>query len=255
MAKTVKDTTPPVLTDVRIKDVKCNRYTVECKVSDDTAIDRVQFPVWTSYGGQDDLMSDWIINPECSGKIASDGTVTFKVKNTMHNSEYGYYYTHIYAFDKQGNSVCVAAPLTEMGYAKGLKKSFTGYLVENISGKAITAGKKATISEYNRDESQKLKFVKQENGFYIISAPATNKRMALQTNSDGTMSVIFRKKTDADDEYWQIYGKAGSYVLRNRTSNTVLMVKEESTKTGAKLRMNGQCVSKSFLFTIEYKNN
>ncbi len=253
--KAQKDTTPPVITDVQITDVKRNSYKVVCKVSDDTKIDRVQFPVWTSYGGQDDLAADWINNLDYSGKISEDGTVTYTVKNKMHNGEYGYYYTHVYAFDKQGNSTCLAAPLTEIGFAGGINTSFSGYLVENISGKAVTAGKNAIISGYDKSENQKLKFRKQENGFYTISSVSTKKRMALKTNSDGTMSVIFRKKTGADDEYWQIYGEKGKYVLRNRISNTVLMIKNESVETGAGLAMDGQCVSKSILFTIEYKNN
>lgn len=49
------DTTPPVITDAKITSVDGGGYTIECTVTDNKGINRVQFPTWTDANGQDDL--------------------------------------------------------------------------------------------------------------------------------------------------------------------------------------------------------
>ncbi|WP_423055596.1 GBS Bsp-like repeat-containing protein [Acetobacterium carbinolicum] len=97
------DMTPPVISNVKVSNVTLFGYTVTCKVSDESGINRVQFPTWTLANGQDDLDSNWNTSVKSSGLISGD-TVTFQVKSSEHNNEKGLYRTHIYAFDNFGNS-------------------------------------------------------------------------------------------------------------------------------------------------------
>lgn len=96
------DVTAPVISDVEIVDQNSTGYTVKLKVTDESGIDRVQFPTWTTANGQDDLVNDWANNSAVSGTIEGD-MVTFRVKDSDHNFEKGEYITHIHAYDKFGN--------------------------------------------------------------------------------------------------------------------------------------------------------
>ena len=79
-------------------------YTVKCKVSDDTGIDRVQFPTWTKYNGQDDIIQGWEKAQSARGIYNKEtGEVTYRVNRSSHNNESGQYFTHIYAYDVFGN--------------------------------------------------------------------------------------------------------------------------------------------------------
>ena len=80
-------------------------YTVKCKVSDDSGIDRVQFPTWTENKGQDDLDPKWGASTFYKGNYnKATGEVTYRVNKSDHNNENGKYITHIYAYDIYGNS-------------------------------------------------------------------------------------------------------------------------------------------------------
>lgn len=97
------DTKAPVISDCKVTNVTSSGYTVSCKVTDDTGVDRVQFPTWTAYKDQDDIFSEWGTNPAASGKKNGD-IYTYQVQISAHNYESGQYITHIYAYDKYGNS-------------------------------------------------------------------------------------------------------------------------------------------------------
>ncbi|WP_423055595.1 lectin-like protein [Acetobacterium carbinolicum] len=96
------DSDKPVITDVKVTDVSSSGYTVTCTVSDNSGINRVQFPTWTLSNVQDDLDGSWETNPKYSGTIQGN-TVSFRVKDSDHNYEEGLYRTHIYAYDIFGN--------------------------------------------------------------------------------------------------------------------------------------------------------
>ena len=99
---------PPVISDLEITDINSSGYTVKLKVTDESGIDRVQFPTWTTANGQDDLVNDWVNNAAVRGIIEGE-MVTFRVKDSDHNFEKGEYITHIYAYDKFGNATSYAA--------------------------------------------------------------------------------------------------------------------------------------------------
>lgn len=97
-----QDTEKPVISDVKVISVSKSGYTISCKVTDNVHVDRVQFPTWTSYNGQDDLAPNWQTNEAVRGS-QNGNTWTFRVKASEHNNELGEYATDIYAYDKAGN--------------------------------------------------------------------------------------------------------------------------------------------------------
>lgn len=100
-----QDTTSPTISDVHIKDVNSEGYTVTCCVKDTEGIAKVQFPTWTVANGQDDLDENWQDSPSSSG--TQDGeTWSFRVHDKDHDFERGIYRTHIYAWDNNGNCTC-----------------------------------------------------------------------------------------------------------------------------------------------------
>lgn len=98
-----KDTTAPTISDVSVTDKNADGYTVTCRVEDAGGVAKVQFPTWTTYGDQDDLMASWWDSASCRG--TQNGTTwSYRVHTSDHNNEEGFYNTHIYAWDAAGNS-------------------------------------------------------------------------------------------------------------------------------------------------------
>ena len=110
---TIKDEQQPVISDVFVSDVSETGYTVHCTVTDNFRVDRVQFPTWTVYNHQDDLLPDWGSNSLCRG-TANGNLYTFRVNVSDHNYELGEYVTHIYAYDSAGNVSSVAVPTQDI---------------------------------------------------------------------------------------------------------------------------------------------
>ena len=102
------DTEGPVISNVRvIPDI--DGYTVICDVTDESGIQKVIFPSWTSANGQDDLEGSdgsWPYLDIWKGEV-SNGTASFRVNRSDHNNEWGKYRTDIYAFDNYGNASMV----------------------------------------------------------------------------------------------------------------------------------------------------
>ncbi|MBQ8814982.1 MAG: bacterial Ig-like domain-containing protein [Lachnospiraceae bacterium] len=93
----------PVISDVSVSNLSSAGYTVTCTVTDDVAVDRVQFPSWSDNNGQDDLDLNWIGSQACRG-TQNGNTFTYYVSVSDHNNDSGKYFTHIYAYDTAGNS-------------------------------------------------------------------------------------------------------------------------------------------------------
>lgn len=100
------DRTAPILTDIKVVEKDFKGYTVECKASDASGVDRVQFPTWTAKNDQDDIAKDWWTNQAVRGTRVSGDTYQFRVNISEHNYEVGSYVTHIYVYDKYGNYSC-----------------------------------------------------------------------------------------------------------------------------------------------------
>lgn len=109
---TVKnDNTAPVIKNAKITNVTAKGYTVTCTVTDNVAVDRVQFPTWTAKNGQDDIIKDWYSSKKASG-TKTGNTYTYRVNISDHNNETGVYNTHIYAIDTSGNQSCRTLSVT-----------------------------------------------------------------------------------------------------------------------------------------------
>ncbi|WP_373262088.1 InlB B-repeat-containing protein [Hungatella hathewayi] len=102
----------------------CDRYTyvadksgyyVYTYIRDNNKVNRVQYPTWTDYNGQDDIQLNWPTNSAATG-TAGSWTINGKIYNNRyrvnisdHKNETGPYNTHIYAYDDDGNSQCVVS--------------------------------------------------------------------------------------------------------------------------------------------------
>ena len=96
------DSTPPVISNVKVTNVNSSGFDVSCKVYDNHKISKVKCPTWTRKNWQDDLAGDWPTNRLYDGKI--DGNiVSYHVNTKDHNNETGVYVVHIYAYDECGN--------------------------------------------------------------------------------------------------------------------------------------------------------
>ena len=145
------DKTGPTITNAKVTNVDSTGYTVTCTVTDAHGVNRVQFPTWTDKNGQDDLLSNWEVNPKASG-TRNGNTFTFRVKTSDHNNESGTYYTHIYAYDNsyRGNragavtlSATVPAPPVAVTGVKLNKTSL------NFTGTGSSQTLTATVSPSN----------------------------------------------------------------------------------------------------------
>jgi surface antigen len=91
------DTTPPSLTNLQIKNIDDQGFTVTCNVSDEeSGLDRVMFPTWTNNNGQDDI--SWQ-----QGTIDGN-TASCRILYCDHNNERGTYTVHVYAYNGAGLS-------------------------------------------------------------------------------------------------------------------------------------------------------
>ena len=100
------DSTPPVISNVKIENISTEGFDVLCKIVDNHSINRVKFPTWTRNNWQDDLLSDWLSNSLYDGKI-NGNTVTYHVNTSDHNNETGVYTVHVYAYDDCQNLTVV----------------------------------------------------------------------------------------------------------------------------------------------------
>ncbi|MBQ9867760.1 MAG: GBS Bsp-like repeat-containing protein [Lachnospiraceae bacterium] len=104
------NTNPPSITKTEITEVNrvSGYYKVKATVTAEAGLDRVQFPTWTAYNDQDDIISDWGTSSRASGNVTDLGNNTYSAQYTVyisdHNGERGTYYTHVYAYDKYGRT-------------------------------------------------------------------------------------------------------------------------------------------------------
>ena len=100
-----KEKEPPVISDVKITQADKDGYTVQCTVTDNVGVNRVQFPTWTDADGQDDIQSEWWTNTAASGhRIDGTNTWEYRVNASDHGDSEDWYTTHIYAYDDAGNN-------------------------------------------------------------------------------------------------------------------------------------------------------
>lgn len=186
-----------------ISNVKCSLtdtgYKVTCKVTDDTAVDRVQFPTWTDLNGQDDLSDNWVESTAVRG-IKSGDTYTFYVELGDHNKESGKYITHIYAYDTRGNvscdtSVTVNVPSTAKYTVKHWKQNVSGIGntladTETLSGKVLSSVSPAVKNYSGFTAPTKQSVTVNVDGTTVVNYYYTRNKYALTMNKgEGVSSV------------------------------------------------------------------
>lgn len=194
--------TPPVISDVKVTDISPSGYTVSCTVVDD-AIDYVQFPTWTVANSQDDIK--WY-----KGTI-NGTTASIRVNTSKHNGELGTYATHIYAYDKSGNSSSYqlneiivkdypAFALNSTGNTKYALDRTAGYIY-NVPARCtvttLAAGFECGIEVYEKNGKTKLASTDYVKTGCVIVGVETNegspKVIAVipgDNNGDGMISSV-----------------------------------------------------------------
>ena len=96
------DTQAPVISDIRISEIKMDSFTVTCKVYDNGGVTSVKFPTWPS--------ADDSGNPIWHEGTINGDTASCVIKKSDHGNKTGLYLTHIYAYDMNGNMTAGRAP-------------------------------------------------------------------------------------------------------------------------------------------------
>ncbi|MCR5632222.1 MAG: leucine-rich repeat protein [Eubacterium sp.] len=89
------DTQKPTISNVKVSNITTTGYTIECDITDNVGVDRVEFPTWPSYKGSTGCT--WY-----KPTFVSGNHYTFRVPISDFNNYTGTYQTHIYAWDKSG---------------------------------------------------------------------------------------------------------------------------------------------------------
>lgn len=193
------DRTAPTLSDVRIVEQDSKGYILECKASDDREVDRVQFPTWTEANGQDDLAADWVHNSSITGTKVGDDVYRFRVNISEHNNEYGRYVTHVYVFDKCGNSAVIQIDTRLFGGLAPQKILKNGNALLTLYNEdyswndinALATGMRSSLAEIEDEEKDNVikDFVaNQIRKYYYIGASVEEKGKAWKWNSGSEMS-------------------------------------------------------------------
>ena len=96
------DTQAPVISDIRVSEIKMDSFTVTCKVYDNGGVTSVKFPTWPS--------ADDSGNPIWHDGTINGDTASCVIKKSDHGNKTGLYLTHIYAYDMNGNMTAGRAP-------------------------------------------------------------------------------------------------------------------------------------------------
>ncbi len=219
------DTTPPVISNVRVTDVSPSGYTVSCNVTDNDKVDRVQFPTWTAHvvdgTDQDDIASEWWTNPAVRGTRNGD-TWTFRVNVSDHGYEQGMYWTHIYAYDACGNMAFSDIPGAECVYRYGpdatvangtyklLSAADTRYALD-VAGMSTEPEANVQVYERNESSAQCWKLTRNDDGTYTIASACSNLVLDswCATYQSGA-SIVQYVDNGGDNQRWYIqeYGDA-----------------------------------------------
>lgn len=218
---TTVDNEKPIITNVRITNVTEDGYTISCNVTDNYKVNRVQFPTWTIYNGQDDLAGDWSTNVSFRGQ-KNGNTYSFRVTRASHNSEYGIYRTHIYAFDEAGNSAVAFAPDITL-----MKENQSG----SNSNSNTNTGKPTVPAAPAKPSTPAIN--QPGNNTVTISKPKKAKIVKLSSPKKKSLKVTWKK--DAKVSGYQIQYSTSKKFTSKKTKSVILKSNRYTTKTIKKL--------------------
>ena len=124
----------PTIHRVKAVQEEAKRFLIYTYVTEDgSGIDRVQFPTWSSEGGQDDIQQDWQTSAAARGE-QGDWTIghekynwRYEVRPEDHKGGLGSYNTVVHAYGRNGE---VATKSLSYGFAFTISYQLDGGLVE-----------------------------------------------------------------------------------------------------------------------------
>ena len=226
------DKTAPNITNVTVTNITTTGYTVSCNVSDNMGVTRVEFPTWTNEGGQDDLI--W------HKASVSNGRASFTVKASEHKNGMGTYFTHIYAWDANGNQKCVAAPTQLLSGLKTLANAGDDFYarIRNTSTNNCLTEKNNNVASYKptEEENQIWHFTRNADGTYDIKALATDNYLYF----GGKDACYANVTTLAIANKWKLYSAGnGKYFLQGvGCTETALDLADGASAEGTNIRLH-----------------
>lgn len=223
------DTNPPTISDITISELSASGYRISCNVYDESGISSVKFPTWTENGGQDDLI--WH-----EGTV-SGNTATCYISTAEHNSEYGKYITHIYAYDGYDNSAVEPVNVNVISDALDLGDDF--YANISYGGKNLSLdASNVVLYENDGTLSELWRFIRQSNGSYKIVNVLNGKCLDVSNASalaDANIQIYDDNGSDA--QRWYIYSYSGKYVFKAACApDCALDVENRSTENGTNIQ-------------------
>lgn len=157
------DNTNPTYSSYSIQNIDQNGYDVYVYgVGDDkSGINRIQFPTWTDYNGQDDIQPTWWSNSSATGTNLGGGTWKFRVNKSDHNNELGQYNTHVYIYDNAGNYTVLTVSTSSIV----LKWNDDATITSNDIPATMDAGKSYTVHVTVKNTGNKT-----WDGYYRLGA-------------------------------------------------------------------------------------
>ena len=245
----IADTKGPEISDYEIGNITAAGYTITCKVTDESGVDRVQFPTWTEYNGQDDLPEDWATNSAFSGTRNGD-TFSYRVTASDHNNERGVYITHIYAYDKYGNvNVRKVNNVTMLELPQATTKlgdNFYAEVQNATTGTVLTKVNPGKFDAYFQEKDDTLRtqiwrFVRNKNeDSYTISCEG-NEALVLDVEGGldkGNNNVQVWTRNGSNAQKWKILEKNGNYYLQPLCSDLRVLDTPGASKEGTSAQIH-----------------
>lgn len=253
-----QDTTKPVISNVKITDKSSIGYTVECDVSDNVGVTKVQFPSWTTKRvngtDQDDLQ--WV-----NGTI-SNGHAKATINIADHNNEAGPYITHVYAWDAANNQAMTGAgtiylPQITNGILQNLGDSFTAKITHTAS-QVLTQSDNKIIrtASLENNKAQQWEFTRNNDGTYCIKNLGNQQYIDLTSNLDANASIIRTYTFNGSNaQKWYIYKIfTGYYFVPKDSKYRVMDIASSSGQTHLWV-FNDTNTSQIFGLSMLDKNN
>ena len=246
----VVDTEKPVITDVKISNISQAGYTVTCTVNDNVGVTSVKMPTWTNANGQDDIK--W-------HEAAINGnTASFTVKKSDHKNEFGFYITHIYAYDEAGNSNAVSAGTIDVPVANGTYHiSCFGNTVYglDVTGANTDNGTNLELWEtVSTANHHKFKLNEEGDGYYSIKDVNSGKALDVDNGkAEAGTNVQIYDWNGTPAQLWKpVHNEDGSYRLVSKlNSNLSLDVNGGNIANGSNVQIwtNNNTVAQKWSFT------
>ncbi|MDO4971859.1 MAG: RICIN domain-containing protein [Bacteroidales bacterium] len=212
----VTDTEAPVISDIKITDISQSGYKVTCTVNDNVGVKSVKMPTWTEANGQDDII--W------HEATINGNTATFNVKTSDHKNEFGYYITHIYAYDEANNKSSKDAGKVDVPVLNGTYRiacASNSAIGLDVAGANTSNGANVELWAYDNAPHQQFTLTLQNDGYYTLKAVHSGKVLDVYNGvaANGTNVQTWDWNNVADSEWKIVHNSDGSYTFLSKLNN------------------------------------